>query len=570
MTSLQTRRAAEGDGVLFPIQPDTKKVSTAASGKQLLAASVASLDSALVKSILDEKRWRERYADLIGQCLAVHSTSDANAYEGAKAGLDFLYREFRYKRGERVVSLQALVDEAALSAEDNGSERMIPSSACFSTSIVIGKDYQDTTNRDYSPGKYKQYFSPELYDGEKLISAKTSGKFEEDIDSVVSEWHKTGVVEESVVRKIRWVLDPVNQERIDANLENTVFVVIGANSALGPYSSLLTAGNVSIAAVDLPRKDISDRLIKLAEDSSAKVYLPRLDRGSEGRYGANVNTEAPELIRWLIDLEPNKVLVLGCYAYADGANFVKVSAAMDVISMAVAKARGKHKTAFSYLMSPTDVFYVTDDIVADSKRKYEERGAFRGLVDSTLHSLSTQRFVVPNYPQTDEPNSEPKNILNNVVVQQGPNYLLAKRIQQWRSIQLFTDGWKVSSNIAPASSTESVVKNRIFKAAFGGSKFFGIRIFKPQESNSLMTLQLLRDIVCEEEPMTLEPKRSVLELFLDGCCHGGMFRCPYRLKSYVELALILYFAEQGRVPLLAAAGLTTGYSFLKLRTRSRL
>ena len=72
-----------------------------------------------------------------------------------------------------------------------------------------------------------------------------------------------------------------------------------------------------------------------------------------------------------------------------------------------------------------------------------------------------------------------------VVPQQGPNYILAKRLQHWRAVlsreqgrhaQTHTQthasthtqsGSMVSSNIAPSTATASVVSNFSFKLAYG-------------------------------------------------------------------------------------------------------
>lgn len=50
-------------------------------------------------------------------------------------------------------------------------------------------------------------------------------------------------------------------------------------------------------------------------------------------------------------------------------------------------------------------------------------------------------------------------IIDNLVHQQGPNYVLAKRIQRWRAIDSVKKGLTVSCNVAPASNTRSVMSN---------------------------------------------------------------------------------------------------------------
>jgi hypothetical protein len=55
------------------------------------------------------------------------------------------------------------------------------------------------------------------------------------------------------------------------------------------------------------------------------------------------------------------------------------------------------------------------------------------------------------------------------MVTQGPNYALAKRLQQWRAILARSKGSNVSFSIAPATATASVLSNKMFAAAYGGA-----------------------------------------------------------------------------------------------------
>ena len=60
-------------------------------------------------------------------------------------------------------------------------------------------------------------------------------------------------------------------------------------------------------------------------------------------------------------------------------------------------------------------------------------------------------------------------VCDAIVNQQGPNYILAKRLQHWRAIISREEhGCVVSSNIAPSTATLSVVSNLSFKIAYGG------------------------------------------------------------------------------------------------------
>jgi len=59
--------------------------------------------------------------------------------------------------------------------------------------------------------------------------------------------------------------------------------------------------------------------------------------------------------------------------------------------------------------------------------------------------------------------------VDGTVGDQGPNYILAKRLQHWRAVIEFTKGHTISSNIAPSTATASVTSNAQFAAAYGVS-----------------------------------------------------------------------------------------------------
>lgn len=102
-----------------------------------------------------------------------------------------------------------------------------------------------------------------------------------------------------------------------------------------------------------------------------------------------------------------------------------------------------------------------------------------------------------------------------MVVPQGPNYALAKRLQHWRAIIARSKGHVVSSNVAPATATVSVVNNRQFAWAYGGmSNFKPMEVFQQETSNAVMAGLLIYDIRNETSYANPAVKlRNPLELF---------------------------------------------------------
>merc|ERR1719512_153862 len=108
-------------------------------------------------------------------------------------------------------------------------------------------------------------------------------------------------------------------------------------------------------------------------------------------------------------------------------------------------------------------------------------------------------------------------VVNGLSVAQGPNYALAKRMQHWRAVIARHQGSIVSSNIAPATSTASVVHNRTFAWAYEGMPYFKpYEIFAPETSNAVMSAILFSDLndrSAVSHPGSTRAKNNPNELF---------------------------------------------------------
>lgn len=136
-------------------------------------------------------------------------------------------------------------------------------------------------------------------------------------------------------------------------------------------------------------------------------------------------------------------------------------------------------------------------------------------------------------------------MINGVSVAQGPNYILAKRMQHWRAIIARSKGCIVSSNIAPATSTKSVTQNRTFAWAYEGMPYFKpYEIFAPETSNAVMSAILFSDLnnpKSSGNPKT--PLKNPNQLFSYGSFNGGNWRCAYEVDSIGETSVLIYFSE---------------------------
>ena len=111
-----------------------------------------------------------------------------------------------------------------------------------------------------------------------------------------------------------------------------------------------------------------------------------------------------------------------------------------------------------------------------------------------MQLLGKQFLIKNNKPAVSGDGGE-YYMVNRLVINQGPNYALAKRMQHWRAIIARSKGCIVSSNIAPSTSTVSVVHNRQFAWAYEGMPYFKpFEIIAPEVSNSVITALLFFDL----------------------------------------------------------------------------
>ena len=195
----------------------------------------------------------------------------------------------------------------------------------------------------------------------------------------------------------------------------------------------------------------------------------------------------------------------------------------------------------AFLATPTDVFMVPMAAVEESRRRWDTRG-LSGLLQSPLRLL---RQFEPNYPAIyADARGREFGINDSLVPQQGPNYALAKRLQRWRALVARSAGTPVSVNVAPATRTASVVRNRALAAAYAGAGRFGVEVFEPATSTALMAALLVHDLrnpAAAANPGT--PLANPMDLFAATANHGGLWRAAYAPRSVLGIAALLGMFE---------------------------
>jgi hypothetical protein len=352
----------------------------------------------------------------------------------------------------------------------------------------------------------------------------------------LERWAEDGVIEPSCADAVTAVA--AHPEWL--GLPGRTVAVLGAGAEVGPLPVLLSWG-ARVIAVDVPRPPVWERVLETARRSGGTLLVPVAPEapgrpppgaGSEDlarRVGLDLVSDVPAAAGWLAGVDGP--LVLGNYVYADGAANVRVSAAVDALTVRLQAARDD--VALAFLATPTDVFAVPADAVAQSVRAYATRSRAAKLAGRPLRTVSGGRLLRRAYL----PGADP-GINDSLVPQQGPNYALAKRLQRWRATLARDGGAIVSLNVAPPTRTRSVVKNRALAAAYAGAHRFGAEVFEPATCRVLMAALLVHDLHAGGGPAHAQPWQD--EAY--AAAHGGLWRIAYAPRSALGLAAVLGYA----------------------------
>lgn len=473
-------------GVTFPMTDGRR--STSATGQAVVADALRVVDPVGAAAVERETSWRSGYLTPFRRLVEAGLASPDAAHEIAAAGLTSLTGRMRY-------------------ADADGTEVGLEEAVAREPSVPLVTETVEGTG---APDR--ELSVP--YQGRRLVG--------DEIRALVDGWVEQGVVEPSFAEAISQVV--AHPQWLD--LRGTTVAVVGAGAEMGPYRSLLRWG-ASVAAVDLPRAGLWERIRAEARGGAGRVMVPVRagEAPLEARSGADVIVEVPELASWLTDLPGD--LVIGNYVYADGATNVRVATALDTVTEAV-RARREGGAALAFLATPTDVFAVPGEAVEASVDAYAHRRTSK-VLRGPLRTLSGGRLLKRNYRPGEDP-----GLNDSVVLQQGPNYLLAKRLQRWRATTATAAGATVSFHVAPPTRTRSVVKNRALAAAYGGAHRFGVTVFEPGTANTLMAALLVHDLA-NGVPRHEHPWQD--EAY--AAAHGGLWRAAYDPRSALGLAAIL-------------------------------
>jgi hypothetical protein len=137
---------------------------------------------------------------------------------------------------------------------------------------------------------------------------------------------------------------------------------------------------------------------------------------------------------------------------------------------------------------------------------------------------------------------EGPGVNDSMIAQQGPNYVLAKRLQRWRATVARHEGTTVSLNVAPPTKTRSVTKNRALAAAYAGAPRFGVEAFAPATTRVLMAALLVHDLCGGSGPARAHPWQDEAH----AAAPGGLWRIPYAPRSALPVAAVIGYPGSRR------------------------
>ena len=497
------------DGLQFPIDAETQKASTSQVAKAIISEALSIVNNRASQQALDEKNWRKQYPRYFKDLVAEGIRSVNIPITIAKQGLHKAHHTFDfYRNGQRY---------------------------CFKDVMnVVGIQKLKTVSYKGKSTAAPEWYIP--YHGRKLQGQSLLDQ--------IQIWESKGIIEPSHAEALR----QVNAHPEWFDLSDRTMVLFGAASEAGPLT-WLAKWKANIVAIDLANEKVWEKILNTVKAGNATLYAPTLKDVSEhasihelkSKLGADLLTQTPEIAYWLVH-NPHQ-LDLAAIAYLDGEKHVRVSMAMDSIMHYVSQF--KPDSSLMYMCTPTDIYAVPKEVIQASKNNNIQRSKLEKNLSKSISKISMKHFFKDTNQQlVSSDNGKQYGIVDCLVIEQGPNYALAKRIQQWRATLARHQGQCVSINIAPSTTTHSVTKNPLLKAAFSGADLFGVEAFKPETTNAIMAALWIHDL---RNPQSVaNPETQIdhpLELMMHGANHGGLWRVAYLARTALPFAAVYGFAN---------------------------
>lgn len=493
---MSRKKESGWEGIQFPLRPSETKPSTSYAGKKIIAAALEAVDSPILPKLKKEKSWRKNYPIFFQELVEKSIVSIQNPVKMAEKGLNEANKLFVFHRDGQEKTLH---------------EVMTLQDQPFETFILKGE----------GDPEIEPWYIP--YHGKKLHGKALLNQ--------VDLWEQQQIIEPSHAKALRLL----NEHPEWFDLSQRTMVLLGAASEAGPLS-WLAKWRANIIAIDLPNSKIWDKITQTVKQGNATLIAPAITTTHQKMLGANLLTQTPEIANWLSTFRES--LDLAGIAYLDGEKHVRVSIAMINIMDKV--SRLKADSSIMFMLTPTDIYAIPKTVVESIHRKIKQRPLVEKLLTKTVNQVTLKNYFKKNkdeFIQSD--NQQQYGIADCIVIEQGPNYALAKRMQQWFALLARARGQRTVINIAPSTTTYSVVKNPILKAAFAGADLFKVETFNPETTNAIMAALWVHDLNNPES--VANPERLLehpLDLLMEGANHGGLWHVAYLARTALPFAAV--------------------------------
>lgn len=497
------RTKATETGVVFPMDEGSKLRTSTATAKKVMQAALTPLDAQKAAQVQAESQWRLNYPAYFRRLVQGALSQPAQAVPSAQRGLDAAMNDLCWSRDGLDVPLSEMVARLT-------DEQTLQPASTFETKTLTGRHGTAEASHPLSiPYKGK------MLCGQALAQQARA-------------WAVRGIIEASAAEALIRCVD--NPQWFD--LSDRTMVLLGAASEAGPLK-MLSRWRANIVAVDLPRPDAWKRIAAIVEGGNSVVHVPLMATNPAAdwteRAGADLLKDLPEIANWVRSFKGP--LDVAAHGYADGERHVRLAAAMDVIQ-AVACHDNKDST-LAFMATPTDVYAIPQATAAASMDNFRQRPWLSKLLQAQLALFTGKRFFQPNIKGlVQTPANTKYAVVDGLVIQQGPNYALAKRLQQWRGLVARSSGHQVSINVAPPTETTSVLSNRAIAAGYRAADVFGVEVFQPETTTALMAALWVHDLrTANETDHASAPSAHPMDLIAQGACHGGFWGVGYRPRT---------------------------------------
>ena len=530
-------------GVSFPA--DARGVRrTTGPAKSVWAAAALGLGNeegaALAAELLAEKDWRHGYAKYAVRLAELQSVAPpARCVASCEAGLTAAAETFQWLREDgSCVSLRDAMDAPG---------------RALSTEIVRGGGGENGADTAKGADAMTIERERERLFGDAAI-ARARG------------WAEDGCVEPDVVDALE-SLRARSDDWAGADLGDTLFALLGGTSELCPLVPLLRLG-AHVAVVAREGAKLEEAVSEAARSETGTLYVPLTETNSsnsESRRGADLAARAPEIRAGLESVFAAGTfsrVVVGAYAYADGEAHVRATLASDLVLAGLHKTLGPSRVAAAFLSSPGTAFPIPRAAWRHAKGRERDaeanEGAFHwrklvglvcggGFAPNCRAPLARTRIDTTDRSMSET--SELAYVHDGHVILQGPNYALAKTLQNWRAVACGANGVATSANMAPGSRTKSMRHVKAVAIALEGQKHFPpLRPFDADETRETMASLALRDLGADrdarlgraapEKKKSDEKNAHPMDVFGRHAVHGGTWRCPWSVDSIGRASVV--------------------------------